>query len=135
MLNKITAASQVAKLINKNNSLRITYNKNKILGNDVRYTYLHVPKDGIIAVVGVEHHGYLYTEIKHVSVASNYRRKGLARRLVNVVMSKVTTPFIFATIREGNTASFDLFKSLGFKSVSYYTYNEKRIYLMLKSRG
>jgi [ribosomal protein S18]-alanine N-acetyltransferase len=57
------------------------------------------------------------SEILNVGVDPEYRRRGIARRLVEAVLSSCTSP-VFLEVRSSNFAAQNLYNSLGFRYLS-----------------
>jgi ribosomal-protein-alanine N-acetyltransferase len=64
-------------------------------------------------------------EILNLAVAPEWRRRGIAKALIQTLLSE-SPSFIYLELRESNGAAFSLYKSLGFQQVSrrpgYYDY-------------
>ncbi|MPZ38200.1 MAG: ribosomal-protein-alanine N-acetyltransferase [Rhizobiales bacterium] len=67
-------------------------------------------------------------EILSVAVATSYRRKGLARRMLNLHMGRLAgsgTRVLFLEVDEGNAAACQLYRRAGFREAGrregYYT--------------
>ncbi len=67
----------------------------------------------VIAAVGISKTSSTLSEIKHLVVRPEWRRKKVARFILERAMSLSTTPLLYATIREDNTASVELCQSVG----------------------
>ena len=67
-----------------------------------------------MAAVGLRRLNWCMTEVKHLVVRPDERRKGYGSRVVRLVLERVRTPLVIATIRKDNVSSQDLFRKLGF---------------------
>jgi ribosomal protein S18 acetylase RimI-like enzyme len=81
---------------------------------DAHYFVLTVPDHGRVAAVGLRRLNWCMTEVKHLVVRPEERRRGYGTRVVRLVLERVRTPLAIATIREDNGSSQDLFRKLGF---------------------
>lgn len=119
-------ADQIAALLNKQNKLTKIHNRFTIKGGTVNYfiEICNPIKNGSAAkspiVIGcaglLKENPYLST-IKHVSVSTDYRKLGIARKLIQLAIDQCTTEHIRMTIREDNKASLELAQSLNFKHI------------------
>jgi ribosomal protein S18 acetylase RimI-like enzyme len=136
MITKISAARDIAGLLNQGKNLAHHIGYEKILSDinegQVKYLYKSV-RDHIIAVVGIKNLEFSIAEIKHIAVSNNYRRRGLAKELVKLALDKINKPVILCTIRESNTPSINLMTSFGFKKVVDFNHLHKLgLFLKLK---
>ncbi len=81
---------------------------------DAHYYVLTVPDKGRVAAVGLRRLNWCMTEVKHLVVCPDERRKGYGSSIVRLVLERVRTPLAIATIRKDNVSSQDLFRKLGF---------------------
>jgi N-acetylglutamate synthase-like GNAT family acetyltransferase len=81
---------------------------------DAHYFVLTVPDQGRVAAVGLRRLNWCMTEVKHLVVRPDERRKGYGSSIVRLVLERVRTPLAIATIRKDNLFSQDLFRKLGF---------------------
>ena len=70
-------------------------------------------------------------ELLTIATAPNYRRKGLAKALINHALTDLNPESIFLEVRESNTQAIELYESLGFNEIgcrkNYYpTANNQR---------
>ena len=113
--------------------LLFAYNPNAIVQG--RY-YLAVA-DGVIAgIVGLLQRSWYLSEIRHLFVRPELRRKGLGTLLVKKVLEEVKTPLTCCTVRENNEASLALFRSAGFASERRFVNPETghTVFLMVRPR-
>lgn len=100
-------------------NLRFTRNNfTKMLKRNKGYCY--VAEDGrrIIGSVFATHDGAFVGYIQKVTVAEEYKRQGIASKLVTTIMQKLEEakiPLIFAHVEKRNKPSIKLLKSLGFE--------------------
>ena len=64
-------------------------------------------------------------DIASVAVSGEYRRQGIAKRLISEAIGTVKPARVFLEVRASNTAAQELYKSLGFRYIGvrrgYYT--------------
>lgn len=73
--------------------------------------------ESVIASVAVQRVGFLLSEVKHLVVHPSFRGAGLSKIMLAKAIVGAQTPFLYATIREGNEASLNLFRRYGFEGV------------------
>lgn len=116
-------ASQIVELL-KQNELTIDYTPEMILNTSENYVFIE-EHEKIMACAEVKKVQWYQWEISHVSVAK--RRCGFGKRIVELAESKIIKAHgkvIQCTIRSTNTASIELFKSMGYTSgVTFYNAN------------
>ena len=66
---------------------------------DARYWVLSVPEKGRVAAVGLRRLAWFATELKHLVVSPDERRKGHGREILRLALEKVRTPLTIATVR------------------------------------
>lgn len=138
MITKVSAAQDIARLLNHGRNLAHHITSEKILADinsgSVKYLYKSV-KDHIIAVVGIKNLDFSIAEIKHVVVSNDLRRRGLAKDLVKLAIDKIDKPVIICTIRENNNPSINLMTSFGFNKVIDFNHLHKLgLFLKLKEQ-
>ena len=109
-------ARQIAVLVNKYNRLYKKHSEYSVLKDRADY-FVEVVADKVIGCVGLAKKHTTISEIKHVCVHPTYRRRGIAKKLINLAMANCKTPFVYMTIREDNIPSLMTAKSLGFMFV------------------
>ncbi len=112
-------ACQLADLLNTYNRLAGKRHAIDILSSETDYV---VETHGklVIGAVGVRRLSFHVSEIKHLSVRKKWRGKGIGRFLLKRALGMCVTPFAYATIREDNLSSIQLFESVGFSRVGEY---------------
>lgn len=123
-LSDLDIASQIASLLNDNNRLTKTHSSYTILNDPASY-FIELIGSQIVGCVGL----YKTTpmdKIIHLSVHKQYRRLGIAKKLLKVALTNSIHDVLYMSIREDNTSCLNLAHSFGFKQVAYipkYTYN------------
>ena len=77
--------------------------------------YYMAVEDGVIqGIVGLLWRSWYLTELRHLDVKQESRRKGIGTFLVERALEKVKTPLVCCTVREDNEGSLTLFRCEGF---------------------
>ena len=124
-------AYQVTALINSHNRLSTKKSVANIQNGHTDYI-VETHGQWVLGAVGLDRQGYTFTEIKHLVVHSEWRRKGIARHLLKRALRVVDTKMVYATIREDNKGSLKLFKSLGFQNAGGYATKNHRVILFVR---
>lgn len=69
---------------------------------DARYFVLTVPEKGRVAAVGLKRLSRFMTEVKHLVVKPEERRKGYGRATLRLALERIRTPLAVATVRVDN---------------------------------
>ena len=117
-----SVANQIACLLNKCNELTVKHNVRTILNDSTKYI-IEILAGQVVGACGFNPISTLITEIKHLVITPYSRKMGLGSRLVKQIIQRSDTPFFYATIRENNTQSLELFKKLGFKEIISENFN------------
>ncbi len=112
-------ARQLAGLLNTYNGLASKRHAVDILNSNTDYVVETCGKL-VIGAVGIHRLSCHIAEIKHLAVHEKWRGKGIGRFLLKRALSLCVTPFVYATIREDNLPSIQLFKSVGFSRAGEY---------------
>lgn len=92
---------------------------------DGRYFVL-VTGDRIAGCVGLRRTSAVLSEIRHLVVLPEFRRRGLARALVEHAIGLAETPVLFASVRLTNQASRAVFGRVGFQPALSYGGDRER---------
>ena len=130
-LKPIDLSEQIASLINTYNDLSFRRTAIDVMNGKVDYV---VESHGrwVLGCCGIERLNYQITEIKHLAVHADWRRKGVGRFLVKRALEMCETPLTYATIRAGNEASLALFGSLGFRESATYPTDSHQVALLVR---
>jgi len=93
-------AHQIATLLNSGEQLWAYMDAYKVLRNPVTYV-IEMDSDVVIGVIGLEGFGRV-TEMKHLCVHPNYRRRGLGKKLLEKGIEATTTEFVYGAVRSDN---------------------------------
>ena len=120
-------AEQIATLLNTQNQLTVQYNADRVLEHAGNYLVRMDSSGQVAACAELKKVQWYQFELLHVTVAQQHHRQGHARSLVAEAVDRATkggARILQSTIRVGNTASEELFKSSGFEAVSRF-YNAR----------
>jgi N-acetylglutamate synthase-like GNAT family acetyltransferase len=124
-------AEQIATLLNEQNQLTVQYTAEKVLEHSDNYLVRLDSAGQVLACAELKKVQWYQFELLHVTVAQEHHRQGHARALVAEAEKKAIelgARILQCTIRAGNTASEELFKSSGFSSVCrFYNPSSKNI--------
>lgn len=115
-LTKEEMAAQVAALLNSYNRLTTKH---------TMHTIMYAPQDYFIEVYGnivagcaaILYENNAWSKIKHVSTRMEFRRRGIARKLIQTAMKCCHSENVYMTIRADNNPSLSMAQSLGFVEV------------------
>jgi N-acetylglutamate synthase-like GNAT family acetyltransferase len=113
-------AEQIATLLNEQNQLTVQHTAEKVLEHSDNYLVRLDSVGHVLACAELKKVQWYQFELLHVTVAQEHQRKGYAHALVAEAEKKAFefgARILQSTIRVGNTASEELFKSSGFNSV------------------
>jgi len=121
-LDEYSVANQIASMINNNNKLKIKLSAPSILSKDINY---FVEMSGVniqtkdrnkivMGCIGVENIGHNTIVLKHLSVHSEFRRLGIASKLIKDALKVCKGKIVIMRIRTDNKPSLYLAEKLGF---------------------
>ena len=117
----------IAALINARNQLTVCYTPQLILAEANNYRYKLSEIDEVIACVEVKKVQWYQVEIRHLTVAAAFERKGYAKALLceaERFALRQGARLLQCTIREDNVPSRKLFEGIGFLHVGSF-FNER----------
>lgn len=124
-------AEQIAVLLNAQNQLTVPYTADRVLEHRDNYLIRLDDVGQVVACAELKRVQWYQFELLHVTVAQKNQRQGHARALIDEAEKQAIqrgARILQSTIRADNTASEQLFKSLGFESVSrFYNVKSKNI--------
>lgn len=106
-------AKQIAALVNSYNKLYKKHTAFSILRDKASY-FVETIGDKVIGCTGLSRRYPNLSEIKHVCISPAHRRKGVAKKLINLAIANCSTEYVYMTINENNLPSLMMAKSLGF---------------------
>lgn len=116
-------ACQIANMINKYNKWSTVFSALSIKMTDARY-FVELVGDRVVGCTSTVHDYPTLTKIQHICVLPEYRNKGIAKKLTELAISVVKTPYVYMTIREDNVASLKLANSLRFRYVQKHRFQD-----------
>ncbi len=109
-------AQQIAALLNTHNKLYKFHTVRTILKDKADY-FVEVVHNKVVGCVGLSRRDTNLSEIKHVCVCTDFRQRGIARKLINLAAAHCAADYIYMTIRNDNIPSLKMAQSLGFVPV------------------
>jgi len=109
-------ARQVSSLLNKYNRLYTFHTEVSIINSAADY-FVEIVGDKVVGCAALLKEYPTLSKSFHTSVLPEYRRKGLAAKLLLTSINNCSTPYVYGTIREDNTASLGLVNKLGWRFV------------------
>lgn len=109
-------AAQISVLINSYNKLYRRHSTWSVLHDNANY-FVEVIANKVVGCAGTVKRYPTLSEIKHVCVAPEYRKKGMAKKLVELAIANCETEYVYMTIRNDNIPSLKMAESLGFVPV------------------
>lgn len=128
-----TQAAKIAWLLNSQNNLTTHYSAGKVMSSSAEYYFCNFGEI-IAGCVAVEKVSFTLSEIKHLSVHPDYKRRGIASFLIKKSLFFSKTPFIYATIRSQNIGSIKAFERFGFVQSAEVVRGTNKLGLYVKGR-
>lgn len=114
-LNSEDIARQVASLINTGDQLWIRMYPESILRSSIQYL-IELDGEKVIGVIGLEKQG-LVTELKHLSVHPDYRKKGIGKKLLEKGIEAAKTNYVYGLVGDNNTINIRNNFKVGMKPI------------------
>jgi GNAT superfamily N-acetyltransferase len=113
--------------------LLLAHNPDAVVQGDY---YIATEDSEIEGLVGLLQRSWYLTELRHLYVKREFRRKGIGTLLVKKALKEVKTPLACCTVREGNEASLALFRHDGFIADRRFVNPETghTVFLMVRPR-
>ena len=114
-------ASQIATLLNLNNKLQIRHNAFSIKRGTANY-FVEIARttqglSQVVGCVGLLKEFPALSKIYHVCTHHDYRKMGIAKKLINLAIQNCESSHVYMTIREDNLPSIKMATSLNFNIV------------------
>lgn len=116
-------AQQISSMINTYNRWYVSFNPVSIMVSTASY-FIEVEGNRVVGCASKVKENDLLTKIQHVCVLPTHRNRGIAKKLVNLVISNCSTENVFMTIREDNFPSIRMAQSLGFNLVGRHWFRD-----------
>lgn len=94
-------AAQAASLINKGGQLRHTLTAYSVLNSSVRYL-IELDRHVLIGIIGLDVRNPKVTELKHLCVHTDYRNRGVGRKLLERGIAAASTDLVYGLVRSDN---------------------------------
>jgi len=109
-------AAGISTLINQGGQLGYRLTPMGITKNTVSYM-VELDGDKVIGVIGLEQVNPKVTELKHLSVDPNYRRRGIGKRLLERAVKYSPTEFVYGMVRADNEVNIRNNLRVGMKPI------------------
>ena len=109
-------AGQIAEMVNLYNLWAMHFPADSIMASPSRY-FVEIYGNKVVGCAGIIRDYPTLSKIQHICVLPEFRRREIAYKLTNMAIRSCETEYIYMTIREDNTASLSLSRSLGFRMV------------------
>lgn len=126
-------AAQIASLLNQGRQLCYVQTDASILNGDTRYV-VELCGEQVIGVIGLEQKTPQVTELKHLCVHPDYRRRGLGLKLLKKGVEYSTTEFVYGAVREDNVSNISNNFRAGFKPVAKHKSRGRYIIIFARRR-
>lgn len=85
----------------------------------------------------LHHTSWYFSELRHLYVYEEFRRKGVARFISNELFKIITTPIILATVREDNFQARNMLRGFGYVESEHFKskISGKEIIMVIKNIG
>ena len=110
-------AAQVGSLLNLGGQLLYGQTEWSVLANNTTYV-IEMAGEQVAGVIGLEVKTQQVTELKHLCVHPDYRRKGLGLKLLRKGTEYATTEFVYGAVRSDNVGNIKNNFRAGFKPVA-----------------
>uniref|UniRef100_A0A7C5WZQ9 GNAT family N-acetyltransferase n=1 Tax=Thermocrinis ruber TaxID=75906 RepID=A0A7C5WZQ9_9AQUI len=99
--------------------VRASYEEQGIGANpSPAHGYLAYEEDGkVVACQGWRNLGWLYAELCHLYVMPSHRKRGIAKKLVQEAINRLSAKVILSTVLETNKVSQAVLRKCGFQTV------------------
>jgi len=112
-------ASQIADLINSGKQIWYYLTDYSILSSPIQFL-VELDGERVIATIGIERKNELVTELKLLCVHSDYRRRGLGRKMLALGVEAATTKYVYGTVRADNNINIRNNFRVGMKAIGKY---------------
>ena len=116
-------AMQVANMLNRYNKWMRNFSAQTLLTTDALY-FVELCGSTITGCASCVREYPELSKIQHICVLPEYRKRGIARRLAETAIVNCDTEYVYMTIRDDNTASLMLAKSMGFAYVKRHWFKD-----------
>lgn len=124
-LSSLEIANQIAEMLNKHNRLTTKHYGPGVATSAGKY-FVEIDRDKVIGCVAIIQESPDLSKLFHACVRPEYRKHGIARKLMQIAIGQCKTSHVYGTIREDNAASLAMVRNLGFVFVKkewHYDHN------------
>lgn len=122
-------SSQIAQMLNKHNKLYKIHTPVTVAKATGAY-FIEVVNDKVVGCAKLTQEREDLSKISHVCVDPDYRRQGIAKKLIRAALDNCSTMLIFMTIREDNRPSLAMAESMGFVPANKYWSKDHNVIIM-----
>jgi len=126
-------AGQVAAMVNTYNQWYTVFTPHRILTSPSLYL-VELCFNQVAGCAALTKEYPQLSKIQHLCVLPQYRKKGIAKRLVEQAIANCSTEFVCMTIREDNVASLALAKSMEFHFINKNWFRDHWTYLVARPK-
>ena len=128
-------STQIAQLVNLGGQVRMLISPDSVLHGPTRYL-IELDGEKVIGVIGLGKHRLNVTELKHLCVHPDYRRRGLGKKLLEKGIEATDTEFVYGKVRSDNVVNIrnnlrvgmrPLFKQVH-KNYSIITFGKRKVW-------
>jgi ribosomal protein S18 acetylase RimI-like enzyme len=106
-------AEQIANMLNTHNRLTTKHYGAGLVNAGGKY-FVELERDKVIGCVGIVQETPNLTKVFHACVLPEFRKHGIAKKLMRIAINQCKTSHIYGTVRSDNEASLSMVKGLGF---------------------
>lgn len=125
-------ASQIASLLNQYNRLTVKHTPNTILSDRAQY-FVELYGQEVIGCVGLVYEMAL-DKICHLTIKPEFRQGGFGGKLLRRAINFSQRSAVYMSIREDNTPSLNLARSLGFRTIAYKNTNNYNLLILFMEK-
>jgi ribosomal protein S18 acetylase RimI-like enzyme len=130
---ELSMAQQVSTMVNQHNKWYTRFSAAALLSTQSRY-FVELNGDKVVACAAIQKEYPTLSKVYHVCVLPEFRRQGLARKLVELSIMHCETEHVYMTVREDNLPSLKMANSLGFVSVKKDWFRDHFTYTLARRK-
>jgi len=124
-------AFQIANMINLYNKWGKRFTADTILSSQASY-FIELYGNKVVGCASSVREFQTLSKIQHVCVLPEYRKSGIAVKLMNLVINNCGTEYVYMTVREDNAASLAMAKTMSFRYVQKSWYRDHWTYVLTR---
>jgi len=130
-ISQVNISKQVAGLLNDYNNLSTKRSGEDLAHSRVSYV-VETHGKWVIGAIGIDRQSYTFTEIKHLVIHPQWRGKGIAKFLIKRALNISDTRMAYATVRDDNYISLEIFEKLGFSRAESYVSEDHKVIILAR---